>query len=145
MRYDLVSRALLAVLRAQTDDDGNALSIGDGKAPEPPDGEEVPATPYAVLRRVSGGRDDGVMRDPHAQLYLVFEVRSVSWSPESTERMATAMRDAIVGRGTSGYTNAIAGTGWGVARRDQVVIGDISLEGTLWNAADEFGLLCVPV
>ena len=145
MRYDLISRALLAVLRAQTDDDGNPLSIGDGKAPEPPDGEVVPDTPYAVLRRIHGGRDQGVMADPHAHLYVVFEVRSVSWSPETTERMATAMRDAIVGRSAGGYTNAIAGAGWGVARRDHITTGDVSLEGTLWNTADDFGLLCVPV
>jgi hypothetical protein len=144
VRRDEVCDALLAVLRAQVDGNGDPLRIGDGKAPEPPDGEEIPKTPYAVLRPIPGGSKGGGMKNPHRRMSLLFEVRSVGWDRWSTQRIADALEEAITGRDATGYLNDITGTGWTVGARSHVVLGGVSREGLLFNQFDEYGLLVLP-
>lgn len=148
MNPQLVDDALLAMLRAQVDGDGNPLSIGDAQAPQPPEGAVGPAMPYAALYPFDGGEVSGEsLGNPHTHVELVYQVLSVGYSRQSARWMADRIRQAIVGRNASGYVNTItpaAGAACGVARRRHLSFGNARREGTIWNVSDEFSFLLVP-
>lgn len=112
---------------------------GDGEAPADR------TTPYHVLYVIPGGTLDGSWGNPHEEMDVVVQVNSVGGTREQAQLAQTEVRAALVGRTSSGYTNAIAGDGWRVTRRECDDAGvDPEPPAGLHTAIDRFTFHVVP-
>lgn len=136
-----VTDALLAMLRSVTTGDSRPLRIGDHRAPEVVAPAKVPETPFADLRSLGGPPPTGApFGDPHTDARHDFRLTSVGTNRRSAEALADAIRDAILGRGSAGYSRAITPAGCTVIGRDLLASTPATQEGDWWNVSDDFCL-----
>jgi hypothetical protein len=140
-----VDEAVLALLRAQVDGNGDPIRVGDASAPAPTGTATLPPTPYAALLPLDGA-EDGNMRNPHTRAECYYRVRVVGKNRRSVRALAEVTRFALIGRNSAGYLNAISGTGWTISDRRQIVRGAPVQEAgsLLWQLDDDFRLRAVP-
>jgi hypothetical protein len=141
-----VTDGLIAALRSRTWPNGEPLSIGDHRAPDPPAGEARPRTPYSAVERLAtAGEIDEDWDDAHEDLASAYQVTSVGVSRGSAEAQSDAVRRSLLERTPAGpYAVALAVAGREVTRRQQLLAGPARREGDRWNVVDQYEIWSAP-
>lgn len=129
-----ITDALIALLETAT-----GKLIGDVRAPEPTTDDD-PDYPYAVVINLGRVQMSGSIAAPHADVAIEYQVTSVGKDRIQADWMADAVREAILGRDSGGYTNDLAGTGWRCVGREPSMEGGVVEGGQLMNRPERFVL-----
>lgn len=127
-----ITDALITMLETAT-----GKQIGDARAPEPTT-DDTPDYPYAVLVSLGRTQSSGSIAAPHSDVSIMYQVTSVGENRDQADWMADKVREAILGRNSTGFTNALSGSGWRCTFREPSMDGGLIEGGQLMNRPERF-------
>ena len=127
---EILDRAVLDVLEAQTSKKGN---IG-----QPPDWNGAdPDLPHFILYPFNSGPGEGSWEDPEEDRWFVYQVTSVGIDGRQAAWMSDRIREVFLNRKAGGgYSVDIPVTGADVQDRASIQLGAILPAGELFNVQD---------
>lgn len=110
--------------------------VGDHEAPDDR------GYPYLILSTVPGGARDGSHGDPHEDVELVYQVRSVGVSRAQAQAALARARTVFLERANGEYTTPLAGAGWVAYHRELDADAGVGHEpgSVIYDAAERYRL-----